>query len=104
MGYSRTDREVKNVEDRETERAESTLMASVFSASKSPRTILLSISSIIVALLRPLTNTLYLVSRDSQPRYIGGEGMRGNIHISQSYETAAYRVSFQPTSLNVKSL
>lgn len=54
-------KEAGNFGDRERERVESTLIASVFSASKSPRAILRSISSMIAVLLRPLTNTLFFV-------------------------------------------
>lgn len=54
----------EEVEEGEIERAGSTLIASVFSASISPRAILLSISSIITALLRPLTKTLLFVLRE----------------------------------------
>lgn len=63
---------------------ESTLIASVFSASKSPRVILRSISSMIAALLRPLTKTLFFVPEMFSQGISGGQWMRGNIHISQS--------------------
>lgn len=54
----------EKIEEGEIERAGSTLIASVFSTSISPRAILRSISSIITALLRPLTKTLLFVSRE----------------------------------------
>lgn len=97
-GSCRVDGEAKMLKTVKERRAESTLIASVFSASKSPRVIRRSISSMIVALLRPLTNTLFC-SGDFLAKVCLGAMMRGNIHVSQSCKTAICRISFQNQKL-----